>query len=129
MISLLHLCMCVCVCVITAICAHIPVLYITSTHSQRMMHQTHRCRVCRHRNRIVAKKKACKHFRCCHGEMDTLCTPCFWSDLCTALRSVCVCLTLDVLPEAVCERARQVLGLDNILTPVTLYGAHSVVRF
>lgn len=27
----------VCVCVITAICAHIPVLYITSTDSQLMM--------------------------------------------------------------------------------------------
>lgn len=95
---------CVCVCVITAICVHIPVLYITSTHSQLTMPK--------HRDAVsIAIETGLQPMRssCLLGSVNIFFVVMEkWTQLACHVfvqifilpSTVCVC-DLDVLPEGV----------------------------
>lgn len=49
--------------------------------------QTQQCRLRFHRNQILANEKGCKHFCCCHGNVDSVHMPSIGSEF---LTSVCM---------------------------------------
>lgn len=77
--------------------------------------QTLQCRLYFHRNRILASEKGCKHFYCCHGNMDSVHIH--------LLRS-------EYLPSACMRVSKTSCGGDLLtLIPAAFYGAHSIVQF